>query len=82
MSYYVVRVKYLKDGTEKRSELMAYDTLQAAESKFYTNIGTDMNDDTLSGSMCVVLNGHGGTEDKKYWNVPAPEPEPEPNTEE
>ena len=24
--YYVVRVKYLKDGTEKRSELMAYES--------------------------------------------------------
>ena len=76
--YYVVRVKRLKDGTEKKSELMSYETRQEALAKFHTNMGTDMVDDTLIGSMCVVLNEHGGTEIKDYWQgEPAPEPEPE-----
>lgn len=71
--YYVVRVKYLKDGTEKRSELMAYETKQQALSKFHTNMGTDMADETLNGSMCVVLNAQGGTVEGDYWNTPEPE---------
>ena len=71
--YYVIRVKYLKDGTEKRSELMAYETKQQALSKFHTNMGTDMADETLNGSMCVVLNNHGGTEESDYWETLEPE---------
>lgn len=68
--FYVVRVKYLLDGTEKRSELMAYETQQEAVAKFHNNLGADMSDDTLKGSMCVVLNAHGGTVDKEYWEIP------------
>lgn len=69
--FYVVRVKYLKDGTEKRSELMAYETRTQALAKFHQNLATDLVDDTLKGSMCVVLNEHGGTEEKEYWEAPA-----------
>ena len=79
--YYVVRVKYLKDGTEKRSELMAYETRNQAMSKFHQNLGADMADDTLNGSMCTVINDHGGQEAKEYWNNPTPAPEPEPSEE-
>ena len=76
--YYVARVKYLKDGTEKRSELMAYQTKNEALSKFHSNLGNDMVDDTLKGSMCVVLNQHGGTEEQDYWEITE---EPIPNNE-
>lgn len=48
MKYYVVRVKKLKNGVYKKSELMDYDTERQALAKFYTNVGTDMNDDTLA----------------------------------
>ena len=72
--YYVVRVKYLKDGTEKRSELMSYDTKQAAVAKFHSNLATDMADDTLKGSMCTVINYQGGQVEKEYWEIPDPEP--------
>lgn len=68
--YYVARVKYLKDGTEKKSELMSYQTKNEALSKFHSNLGNDMVDDTLQGSMCVVLNEHGGTEEQGYWEIP------------
>ena len=81
MNYYVVRVKLLLDGTTKKSELMEYDTRQEAVAKFHSNLGTDMADDTLAGSMCVVLNGHGGTEIKDFWERPV-DPDPEENTEE
>lgn len=74
--FYVVRVKYQKDGTEKRSELMAYETKQEAMAKFHNNLGADMSDDSLRGSMCTVLNEHAGQEDKEYWEVTEPTPEP------
>ena len=74
--YYVVRVKYLKDGTEKRIETMAYDTKQQAIAKFHNNLSTDMVDDTLRGSMCTVLNYQGGQVEREYWEIEEPEPEP------
>ena len=65
--YYVMRIKYLKDGTIKKSEVMEYDTEQDALAKFHTNLGTDMVDDTLSGSMCTVINQYGAQITTSYW---------------
>ena len=76
MNYYVMRVKYLKDGTVKKSEVMDYESRQAAIAKFHSNMGADMADDTLKGSMCTVINGAGGQEEAEYWMT---EDEPEPN---
>lgn len=76
--YYVMRVKYQKDGTVKKSEVMDYETRDQAVAKFHTNLGTDMVDDTLKGSMCTVINSHGGQEAKEYWgetDIDVPESE-------
>lgn len=82
--FFVTRVKFQKDGVVKKSELMSYETRNEAVAKFHTNLGTDMADATLKGSMCTVTNSHGGQECKEYWGYTDidPEPEPEPNTEE
>ena len=71
MKYYVMRVKYLKDGTTKKSEVMEYDSRERAIAKFHSNLGTDMVDETLQGSMCVVINGMGGMEKTEYWEAVA-----------
>lgn len=65
--YYVMRVKFLKDGTTKKSEVMDYESRTDALAKFHTNLGTDMVDESLKGSMCTVTNSHGGQEAKEYW---------------
>lgn len=65
--FYVERVKYLKDGTIKKSEQMDYGTQKEAETKFYKNVGDDMSDDTLCGSLNVILNSIGGQVEKKFW---------------
>lgn len=65
--WFVVRVKYLKDGTYKKSELMDYPTWNQAVAKFHQNLATDMVDDTLRGSMCVVLNEYGAVDQQAYW---------------
>ena len=79
MNYYVMRIKYQKDGTVKKSEVMEYETKQKAEAKFHTNLGTDMEDENLQGSMCTVINGMGGQEMSEFWGVIDPQPEPESN---
>ena len=80
MNFYVMRVKYQKDGVVKKSEVMEYDTAQQALAKFHTNLGTDMSDDTLQGSMCTVINGRGGQVENGFWGTtPDDQPEPEPN---
>ena len=77
MKYYVMRIKYQKDGTIKKSEVMDYDTKQAAEAKFHNNLGADMADENLMGSMCTVINSMGGQEMTKFWgNLPDIQPEP------
>lgn len=69
MKYFVFRVKFLKDGTIKKTEVMDYNTRQKAIAKLFSNIATDMADETLQGSVCVVLNEHGGTEKREYWEL-------------
>lgn len=65
--FYVVRVKWLKDGSIKKSELMSYETQNQAIAKFHANLGADMGDETLSGSMCTVLNQLGESITSNYW---------------
>ena len=78
--FYVVRVKWLKDGTIKKSELMSYQTRQEAIAKYHSNMAQDMADDLLSGSMCTVLDQLGGCILNDHWGfVTVPEPEPEPS---
>lgn len=75
--FFVVRVKYLKDGTIKKSELMEYATKQEAVAKFHSNLGADMVDETLQGSMCTVLNSEGGQIEVAFWQLEE-EPTPAP----
>ena len=80
--YYVVRVKWLKDGTIKKSELMSYQTQQEAVAKYHSNMALDMADDLLSGSMCTVLDQLGSVILNDSWGhvtVIENNPEPEQN---
>lgn len=69
MKYYVIRIKYLLDGTEKKSEIMSYDTITRAVAKFHSNMGTDMLDESLKGVLCMVVNSEGGILENKKWNA-------------
>ena len=74
--FYVIRIRFLKDGSIKKSEVMDYDTFRQAETKFHNNLATDMADDTLQGSTCMVINAYGGTMKVENWfDENAPEPE-------
>ena len=75
--YYVIRIKFLKDGTVKKSEVMDYETQRQAETKFHNNLATDMADETLEGSTCVIMNAYGGVTKSEHWEVEKPAPEPD-----
>lgn len=79
--FYVMKVKFLKDGSMKESPVMTYEEPNRAKAKFHKNLGEDMDDSTLKGGMCTVINSHGGQECKEYWGYTDIDPEPEPNTE-
>ena len=74
-NYYVIRIRFLKDGTIKKSEVMEYDPQRQAEAKFHNNLATDMADDTLQGSTCMVINAYGGVSNVEHWEIEA-----EPNS--
>lgn len=67
MEFYVFRVRFLKDGTTKKSEIMTYPTLRQAEAKHYSNLGTDMADDTLSGGVGMVISSDASVLTKTKW---------------
>lgn len=67
--FYVIRIKFLKDGTVKKSEIMSYETHHQAETKFHSNLATDMADDTLTGSTCMVMDAFGGVTDVEHWQI-------------
>ena len=74
--FYVIRIRFLEDGTVKKSEVMEYDTHRQAETKFHNNLATDMADDTLLGSTVMVINAYGGVTDCEHWeNEEEPTPE-------
>ena len=77
--FFVMRVKYQNDGEVKKSEVMNYEDYDRAIAKFHENLGTDMKDDTLKGSMCTVINSHGGQERYEYWGETDMEEEPVPD---
>ena len=80
--FFVVRVKWLAAGGIKKSELMSYPTYEQAVAKFHSNLATDLVDESLTGSMCSVLNMDGTLVKQDCWGhwveeSPAPEPEDE-----
>lgn len=65
--FYVIRVRFLKDGTVKKSEVMSYSTYRQAEAKFHNNLATDMADDTLIGSTVMVMDAYGSVTNVEHW---------------
>lgn len=59
MEFYVIRIRFMKDGTTKKSEIITKATLREAEAKLHNNLGIDMADDTLSGGVCMILDIRG-----------------------
>ena len=86
MNFYVISIQKTADTNpvgifaypDKESALAAYHSTLFSN---YSNVGN------LTSFCTMVINEHGGTEAREYWEKPyepepQPEPEPEPNTDE
>lgn len=83
MKYYVVTIQYNKEKkAENREAPKMFLTLEAAEQKFYEQVGKDMANATLGGSLNILMNSDGGIYETKKWGImEEPEPTPEEVTE-
>lgn len=67
MRYYLQRVKYLKNGGTKIILATEHKSLVEAQAKYHRNISEDILDETLSGSLSVIINSKGMREDFYEW---------------
>lgn len=67
--YFLNRVKFLKAGGVKEQMPTVHDSLKSAQAKFHRNIGTDMDDETLSGSVSVITDSEGERHDHFSWGI-------------
>lgn len=65
--YFLSRIKFLKNGGVKEQTTTTHEDLKSAQAKYHRNIGTDMDDDTLSGSLTVILDSDGNRIDGYSW---------------
>ena len=71
MKYYVVSIQNFKAGSYAQS-IFAYDTREEALSVYHSTLASNYVSDALSGFCVMVINGHGGTEVREYWEEPIP----------
>lgn len=67
MKYFLNRVKFLANGGVKAQEPSVHDDLHSAQAKFHRNVGTDMDDSTLSGSVSMITDEKGNPYDAYSW---------------
>lgn len=66
--YYVTAIQFNKvAGAENRSVPYAYDTLDAAKAKFYTQIGTDINNPNVSRTTVILFDSNGDVRLTECW---------------
>lgn len=78
MRYYVFAVQYNKIvQAENRTVPKAYDKRDDAIAEWHRQLASDMKNETLGWSLCMVINSEGYVEKNEKWIAPIPEPEPE-----
>lgn len=78
MKFYLITIQYNKEAhAENRSVPKMYETLEQAEADFYEQVGKDMKNAKLGGSLNMVINSEGGVyaELNKKWGFMEEEPE-------
>lgn len=74
--FYVMSVQHNKEKqAENRTVPKAFDDIHEATAEFHRQLGSDMKNDTLDWSMCVVINNQGVIHKSEYWEEAKPEPE-------
>lgn len=76
--YYLISIQKLEETTAQ--SIFAYEDKTSAMSAYHSTLASNYASTTLNGFCVMVINEHGGTEIREYWEKPytPPEPEPEP----
>lgn len=69
--YYLIHIQIMNDGTQAQS-VFAYDDRTSAISAFHSTLASDYASQSLKAFTAMVINYHGGTEAREYWDAPAP----------
>ena len=75
MNHYFV-VSTQKTGTSTPVSVYGYATKEEALSAYHNTLASNYISETLDGFSVVLLNEHGGTEEKEYWEKPVEVVEP------
>lgn len=79
--YYEIEIQTDNEGNDSKG-IYTYETRDEAVSVFHKKQGSGMDAGragNLTKVLNLVINEHGGTETKEFWQAPVqPEPEPEP----
>lgn len=75
MKYYLITIQYNKIAhAENRTAPKMFETLEEAEANFYSQVGSDMKNVNLGGSLNMVINSDGGVYVTKKWGFMVEEP--------
>lgn len=77
--FYEIEIQVAKDGTESKG-MYSYDNRDKAIAVYHQKMASGMQNENLATVLNMVINEHGGTEVKEFWQAPV-EPEPEPEVE-
>lgn len=72
MRYFVISIQ--RQGELTPCSIAAYDTKEEAFSVYHSILASNYVAEALDGFCTMVINEHGGTESKEYWEKPSPEP--------
>lgn len=81
MRYYVMTIQHnWEKDAENRTVPSAFNSYNEAKQKFHSQLASDMANQTLDWSLCLIINSEGGVHESEKWTreiVPNPEPEEE-----
>ena len=73
--FFVVSIQ--RTGDSNPVSIFAYNTKEEALSAYHSTLASNYISETLVEFCAMVVNEHGGTEVREYWEAPQPVPNPE-----
>ena len=77
MKFYSINIQQPTGAEETVQTIFVYNTKEEALSVYHQNLAYNYTVGTLDAFSCMVINEHGGTEIKEYWEKPEPTPNEE-----
>lgn len=70
MRYFVISIQ--RQGEVTPCSIAAFDTRDAAASNYHSILASNYISETLDGFCVMLINEHGGTEMREYWEKQVP----------